>query len=184
MASLLLPLFSSLTDKNRLTKIIGLIDVALKWPLVESGAVEQWIAPSSRLLILGDAAHAMLPYMSEGAAMAVEDGAALAVVLGHISSREELPFAVRLFAEERRNRAGQMQEASRVNSMLWHFADGPLQEARDAAMRPEVDGLTYLSSPNQWSDPVTQQWAYGYDAEEEMERRWFEAIRSRIVPKL
>jgi len=127
--------------------------------------------------MLGDAAHAMLPYMSQGAAMAVEDGAALAVALNEITSTSQLRFALGLFETERRQRTGKMQEASLVNAMLWHFADGPEQQARDAAMRAEVEGRRFLASPNQWSDPVTQAWAYGYDAEEAMQQRWEAAIR-------
>lgn len=153
----------------------------MKTPLMSGEALDSWVSPSSKLLILGDAAHAMLPYMSEGAAMAVEDGAALAVALGRASSRSQIGFALRAFERERVARTGMMQEASMVNSMIWHFADGPLQEARDEAMRPEVEGRHFLSSPNQWSDPVTQEWAYGYDAERVMEEAWEDAVDELIV---
>ena len=68
-----------------------------------------------------------------------------------------------------------------INSMIWHFGDGPLQEARDEAMRAEVEDRHFLSSPNQWSDPVTQEWAYGYDAERVMEAAWEEAVGELIV---
>lgn len=123
----------------------------------------------------------MVPYMSQGAAMAVEDGAALAAVLNLVPAPGALPLALKLFERERVRRSSRMQEASLVNAMLWHFADGPLQRARDAAMRPEVEGRHFLSSPNQWSDPVTQSWAYGYDAEAVMEEAWEEAMHDLIV---
>ena len=67
----------------------------------------------------------MLPYMSQGAAMAVEDGAALAVVLSQISALEQLPFALRSFENERIKRSSDMQNASTVNGLIWHFPDGP-----------------------------------------------------------
>ena len=51
---------------SRLTKLIGLITSALKWPLLSGSKLERWMHPSKKLLIMGDAAHAMLPYMSEG----------------------------------------------------------------------------------------------------------------------
>jgi salicylate hydroxylase len=73
----------------------------MKTPLMSGEALDSWVSPSSKLLILGDAAHAMLPYMSEGAAMAVEDGAALATVLGSITSPKQLPLALRVFEKER-----------------------------------------------------------------------------------
>lgn len=148
---------------------------------MSGAALDKWVSNSSKLVILGDAAHAMVPYMSQGAAMAVEDGAALAVVLSRIASPKELKFALNIFEKERVKRSSMMQEASMVNSMIWHFKDGPLQRARDAAMRPEVEGRHFLSSPNQWSDPVTQSWAYGYDAEAVMEKAWDKAVHDLIL---
>jgi salicylate hydroxylase len=123
------------------------------------------------LLILGDAAHAMVPYMSQGAAMAVEDGAALAMALTGIEDREEIPEALKRFETERLERSSAMQDASMVNGLIWHYPDGPKQELRDAGMKAEAEGRPFVWSPNQWSDPVTQWWAYGYDAEDAMERR-------------
>jgi len=153
----------------------------MKWPLRSGATLDNWVDRSSRLVIIGDAAHAMVPYMSQGAAMAMEDGAALAYVLSQLSSLEGLPFALRTFQRERIRRSGEMQEASMVNGLIWHFPDGPEQVARDETMRAEVDGRPFASSANQWSDPVTQAWAYGYDAEEAMERRWDEAMNALIV---
>jgi salicylate hydroxylase len=57
-----------------------------------------------------------------------------------------------------------MQQASSLNAELLHFADGPEQQARDAAMEVEVRRLHFETSSNQWSDPVIQQWAYDHDA--------------------
>ncbi|KAH7083976.1 hypothetical protein FB567DRAFT_530353 [Paraphoma chrysanthemicola] len=154
----------------RLTKIISLIDQCMKWPLKTGRQLPYWASPSFKLVVIGDAAHAMLPYMSQGAAMAVEDGAALAVALNEIDSIEGLPSVLQAFERERIKRSSDMQNASRVNGVIWHFSDGAEQRARDAAMAAEVAGETFTSSANQWSDPVTQWWAYGYDAEQKMER--------------
>ncbi|KAL8405197.1 hypothetical protein RB594_009921 [Gaeumannomyces avenae] len=162
-----------------LVKVIGLADRALRWPLMVSPPLRTWVGQNSRLVILGDAAHAMAPYMSQGAAMAVEDGAALAVAINDLRTAKDLAFALRVFEKERIRRSSMMQEASMVNAMIWHFEDGPLQESRDAAMRAEVERRPFLSSPNQWSDPQTQMWAYGYDAEKVMEARWEKAVRKR-----
>ncbi|KAI5919535.1 hypothetical protein F4810DRAFT_687246 [Camillea tinctor] len=157
---------------SQLTTIIGLIEKAMKWPLRSGSQLRNWVAPSSKLLALGDAVHAMVPYMSQGAAMAVEDGAALAVVLNKVESYSDIASALHLFQEERIKRSGQMQDASMMNGHIWHFADGPEQEARDNAMRAEVIGQPFVSSANQWSDPTTQCWAYGYDAERAMQEAW------------
>ncbi|KAF1958975.1 FAD/NAD(P)-binding domain-containing protein [Byssothecium circinans] len=156
----------------RLVKLISLIRTTLKWPLLSGKPLEKWVSPGSKLVIIGDAAHAMVPYMSEGAAMAVEDGAALAEVLSFMTLPSQLPDALKTFERVRVLRTGQMQEASLVNGKLWHFADGPEQRARDAAMKTEGDG----ESPNQWSDVLTASWTYGYDAEKEVRKAWIESI--------
>jgi hypothetical protein len=51
---------------SRLVKIINLIDKTLKWPLLSGPQQDRWVSQSGKLLILGDAAHAMVPYMSQG----------------------------------------------------------------------------------------------------------------------
>jgi salicylate hydroxylase len=159
-----------------------MIDRTLKWPLMTSKPLRRWVSKSGKLVILGDAAHVMVPYMSQGdiisptpclisclhihagAAMAVEDGAALAEALRHAYSAEDIIPALKVYQDVRIKRSSQMQQASLVNGVVFHFPDGPEQEARDAAMRAEVEGRVFTESPNQWSDPTTQAWAYGYDA--------------------
>lgn len=140
-----------------------------------------WISQSQKVLILGDAAHAMVPYMSQGAAMAVEDGAALAEALSNINSKQKVPEALHLFEKERMNRSYAMQAASLVNGKLWHFPDGPQQQARDLGMRAEVEGRPFVESTNQWSDPTTQIWAYGYDAEKAVREQWRRAEKQQSV---
>jgi salicylate hydroxylase len=111
--------------------------------------------------------------------MAVEDAAALAAILVEVKNQEEIHEALKIFEKVRILRSGQMQRASLTNGKIWHYADGLEQQARDAAMRPEVLGTHFIESPNQWSDPVTQAWCYGYDAEEEVRRQW--RLRDRLA---
>jgi salicylate hydroxylase len=163
----------------KLLKVINMIRNTLKWPLLTGKPLKRWVSESGKLVIIGDAAHSMVPYMSEGAAMAVEDGAALAEILSLITSASHLHSALKVFEKVRLLRTGQMQEASLVNGKLWHFADGPDQRARDAGMRAEVEGKVVKESPNQWSDPATQRWCYGYDAEKEIRDVWDEHVADK-----
>lgn len=150
-----------------------MIDSTLKWPLISVDLPDdRWVSPSGRVAMLGDAAHAMVPYMSQGAAMAVEDAAALAASLAHVVQISDLSNALGIYERVRGKRTTQMQEASSINGTIWHFEDGPEQEARDRAMQPEVNGEHFIESPNQWSDPVTQNWAYAYDAVEAIKKKW------------
>lgn len=104
--------------------------------------------------------------------MAVEDGLALARSLSKITRDTQISKALGIFEKVRIDRASKMQEASLLNGKLWHFADGPAQRSRDVAMQPETQDEPFSHSPNQWSDPATQMWAYAYDAESEIDRAW------------
>jgi salicylate hydroxylase len=74
--------------------------------------------------------------------MAAEDGVALAQALLRIGLSSEIPEALSTFEAVPVKRAGQIQEASVLNGILWHVADGPLQETGDAAMLPETLGVS------------------------------------------
>jgi salicylate hydroxylase len=96
-----------------------------------------------------------------GAAIAVEDGVAIARSLQKVKTKDEIPLALSTFEAAQIRRASKMQEAGLLNSKFWHFSDGRIQRARDEAMRPEVEWRPFSHSPNQWSDPATQLWCYG-----------------------
>jgi salicylate hydroxylase len=146
-----------------LTKLLDMVVTTQKWPIQQIDIPSRWVSQSSKLVLLGDAAHAMLPNMALGAAMAVEDAATLAECLKSIPDRKNLRDALDLYQQLRIPRAKAVQEASDLHGYILHYPDGPLQEARDAAMRPEVEGKPFADSPNQWSDPATQQFCYSYD---------------------
>lgn len=102
--------------------------------------------------------------------MAVEDAAALAEAFRHVEDMSDTQRVLAVFERVRATRSSQMVQASFINGRLWHFPDGPEQRLRDAAMKPEVEGEQFDESPNQWSDPATQRWAYSYDAVEAIAR--------------
>ncbi|KAK5189022.1 hypothetical protein LTR99_011152 [Exophiala xenobiotica] len=157
---------------SSLTKILDMVSKTQKWPIQQIEIPDQWSSNSGKLVLLGDAAHAMTPNMALGAAMAVEDAATLAECLKRLHSKDELRHAVDMYERLRIPRCKLVQEASLLHGYLLHYPDGPLQHARDAAMRLEVEGKHFIASPNQWSDPTTQLWCYTYDPVEDVRRNW------------
>jgi salicylate hydroxylase len=89
-----------------------------------------------RIALLGDAAHPMLPYLAQGAAMALEDAQALGTSLSHITpgNTAQLPAALQTYAQARWQRCARVQARAQRNGRIFHLA-GPMQWARDAAMR-------------------------------------------------
>jgi salicylate hydroxylase len=88
---------------------------------------------SGRIALLGDAAHPMLPYLAQGAGMAIEDAAALAEALGN-SDADVLPQAFARYAEARWQRNARVQARAHRNGTIFH-ATGPVRLGRDMAMR-------------------------------------------------
>jgi salicylate hydroxylase len=86
-----------------------------------------------RVALVGDSAHPMLPYLAQGAGMAIEDAVALADALGDGGSKE-VPDAFLRYAAVRWQRNAQVQARARRNGAIFH-ATGGLRVARDFAMR-------------------------------------------------
>lgn len=96
-----------------------------------------------RIALLGDAAHPMLPYLAQGAGMAIEDAVALAEALGR-GGPDDVPEAFARYAAARWQRNAQVQARARRNGAIFH-ASGPVRLGRDMAMR--VLGARLLDQP-------------------------------------
>jgi salicylate hydroxylase len=161
-----------LTSAPSLMKLLGMIKSTVDWPINAIDVPETWVSKTGKLVILGDAAHAMVPYMASGAAMAVEDAAAIAETLKYISSTEDIPHALKIWEKARRPRVQAVHEASFANGLILHLPDGAVQRARDDAMRAEIESAEYFESSNQWSDPLLTGWIYSHDTVAEVARLW------------
>jgi 6-hydroxynicotinate 3-monooxygenase len=85
-----------------------------KRPLVDRDPLERWV--DGKVALLGDACHPMTPYMAQGAAMAIEDGAILARCLAGVD-RGGVEPALRRYEATRQERTAKMQVTSRQN--IW-----------------------------------------------------------------
>jgi len=124
-------------------------DQCFRWSLHTRPTTETW--STRRVTILGDAAHATLPYLAQGAAMAIEDGAVLARALKHCNSDAE---ALQLYQRNRYSRTNRIVEQSMTNRTLFHLRSE--QEIRAAfANRSEGDDRnTWLYSYNPLTVPL------------------------------
>lgn len=100
-----------------------------------------------RVALVGDAAHPMVPYLAQGAGMAIEDALALADALGE-GNAAHVPAAFARYAEARWARNAQVQARARRNGEIFH-ATGAVRLGRDMAMR--LLGAKLLDQP----------WLYG-----------------------
>ena len=133
----------------QLRRIIGAADTCFIWALFDREPLPRWSI--GRITLLGDACHPMYPFMGQGAAQAMEDGATLAACLS--AAGGGVPdVALRRYEELRRPRVTRLQGMSRANKTRFHLPDGPAQEARDAEWARAADRA-----------PDALRWLYDYD---------------------
>ena len=107
-------------------------ETCFKWGLFDRAPLPVWSKDSATLL--GDAAHPMLPFMAQGAAMAIEDAAVLTVML---ERHDDIAGALAAYQAERLPRTAWVQAQSRANQNLYHRATSAEQFDDDRALRSE-----------------------------------------------
>ncbi|TMH64404.1 MAG: monooxygenase [Betaproteobacteria bacterium] len=125
------------------------IDMPYKWALMVRPPLERWTM--NRVTLAGDAAHSMLPFLAQGAVMAIEDGCVLARCL----AKYDVPAALTHYENARKDRTRRTVEGSAAN--LYRFHNPVLADPAEA--RRFVD--------REWaSQRIAEryEWLFRYDA--------------------
>ena len=135
-----------------LLKLIALGDRHYKWALYDREPLKQW--GRGRITLLGDAVHPMLPYLGQGAAMALEDACILARLLGQSSG--DIENALRRYEDIRRPRTMQVVLASRARATQYHLKSPLARMWRDVK-------LALRSRFGRDKTTLQADWVYHYD---------------------
>lgn len=107
---------------------IDALDSTFRWGIYDRAPLPRW--STNRITLLGDAAHAMVPHLGQGANQSIEDGFALAVLLQDVA-REEIPRRLRVYEEIRRQRTSRVQSQARRAGQIYRASEeSPAQTAR------------------------------------------------------
>ena len=109
--------------------LIGAVDEWRRWALFEVADSEWTKGP---VALMGDAAHAMLPFVAQGAAMAIEDAAVLSFCLGQEPA--DMAAALVHYAAKRRPRIARLRRAAQQTGRIYHLG-GLVGFARNTTMR-------------------------------------------------
>jgi len=131
-------------------RLIDAADTVSRWALHDRASIDR--LSCGRVVVIGDAAHPMLPFQAQGANQAVEDAVVLAACLAD-AGPGELAAAVRRYEQIRLPRTTRIQQLSRANAETFHLADGDAQRRRDISTRAS-SGLDRHA------------WLFEYDAEQ------------------
>lgn len=132
--------------------MIRLAPSLLKWALARRDPIPQWT--KGRATLLGDAAHATLPFLAQGAVHSIEDGMVLARCVEGTAAAD-VPGALQRYEAARIERTSRMVRGATANTERFH---SPELAAEDSAER-------YLQ--REWSEsPIFERyhWLYTYDA--------------------
>ena len=112
-----------------------------RWNLFDRDLLAARQMARGRVALLGDAAHPMLPYLAQGAAMALEDAWALAQCL---SSEADAPEALKHYAQQRAARNARVVRTAQRNGRIFHLS-GVMAASRNAVL--SLQGTQLLGMP-------------------------------------
>lgn len=121
-------------------------DECYRWALNDRKPIRNW--STQRATLLGDAAHPTLPFLAQGACMAIEDGAVLARALEGAGS---VPEALRLYQRARVERCARVVAESSEHGGLYHIVDAEEMKRAFAARNIAKDRAQWLYN----YDPLT-----------------------------
>jgi salicylate hydroxylase len=121
------------------TELLAAVPQSPRWALFARRPLLRW--SRGPVVLLGDAAHAMLPHYGQGAGQTIEDAAVLAAELGR---GDGIATALRRYERRRRARTRKVQMISWAASDELHLPDGPAARRRDAALPGLIDRIAWL----------------------------------------
>jgi 2-polyprenyl-6-methoxyphenol hydroxylase-like FAD-dependent oxidoreductase len=103
-----------------------------------------------KVVLIGDAAHAMAPYLGQGGCQAIEDAVSLAI----LASGPDLAAALREYDRMRRPRAQRVAERSLGVARMAHLSPPPLAALRNSALRLLPSSLMRRSMTRMLDSPL------------------------------
>jgi salicylate hydroxylase len=112
------------------TGLLAAVEETFLWGLFDHAELPAWVA--GRLALLGDACHPMLPFLAQGATMALEDAWVLAAEL---DLAEDPAAGLMAYEARRKPRATRVQRAAARNGTIYHFATPGARQMLHLSMR-------------------------------------------------
>lgn len=136
-------------------KVQAIVDAAdhnecYRWALNNREPIFNW--STQRATLLGDAAHPTLPFLAQGAVMAIEDGAVLARALEGSASVSE---AIQLYQRNRVDRTARIVRESTEHGGLYHIVDAEEMRRAFAERNPAKERAEWLYNYNPLTVPLT-----------------------------
>ncbi|MCF2948566.1 FAD-dependent monooxygenase [Paraglaciecola aquimarina] len=137
------------------TELLEATDSCFVWALYGRKPLVKWV--DKNVALLGDACHPMLPFLAQGAAMAIEDSYVLAACLSQsLTKSSNTQQALLRYQNQRMQRATDIQQGASHNSALYHMST-PVERAKLSVLK----GLSTLGLSNKLAAQKLES-IYGY----------------------
>lgn len=149
-----------------------------EWKLRIHRPLPTWV--NGCVALVGDACHPTLPHLSQGAAMAIEDGSVLAEVVSRIpadrlNDAEHVSKTLKVYEVLRKPHCSELVDLATHSGRVLHLGEGKAKEERDREFRS--NGKTG-SVPDKWASPEVQRMIYSNDCVQVAQDRFEEVFAS------
>lgn len=164
------------TADEKLHKLARMATSSSHVPIIDRPLLDEWV--TGRLVVIGDAAHPVLPGAVQSYAMCAEDGAMLGRLFSHLRSSDQIPFFLEAFQDLRHSRCSFVMHREKDLLSFFTLPPGEEQIMRDESMRAKRDaGLSVLSAADALNIEENEWWLeikhmFSYDAEDDADNWW------------
>ncbi|KAF8892106.1 hypothetical protein BD779DRAFT_1670451 [Infundibulicybe gibba] len=156
-----------------IARLFKLAPTALRTKHVIRSHIEDWVDETGKLLLIGEAAHPLLPCSTHSTSLVVEDAQVLGVLMSRLRSWDQLPQFMEAFQDIRQGRCHHVYYCELNNAALVTLPPGEHRDMRNAGMR-----LSLQAGDCEWDEnQLRAQWdeigeVFGYNAREAAEDWW------------
>ncbi|KAK4214851.1 3-hydroxybenzoate 6-hydroxylase [Rhypophila decipiens] len=145
-----------------------------EWKLRVYKTLPTWVHGS--VALVGDACHPTLPHLSQGAAMAIEDGAVLAECVSRIPAdklhdAQVIGKTLKVYELLRKPHTSALVDLATFSGRTLHLGEGKAKEERDRLFKENGKSGTV---PDKWASPDVQKMIYAYDCVKDANERFDE----------
>ncbi|KAH8110329.1 FAD/NAD-binding domain-containing protein [Phellopilus nigrolimitatus] len=174
-------------------RLIKLRSTALEIKHVVQKPLEDWFSDDGRVVLIGDAVHALVPGTTHGASLAIEDGAVLGSLFSRLKSHDgsEIVRLLSAFQEIRQDRCSVIAKSELESVLLVSLPDDdPMRAVRDAGFRAGRDAHA-LDWDDIGEDSLSSAWedfkmSFGYEAYDAADDWWVDwgVMRERMAASI
>ncbi|KAF7321240.1 hypothetical protein HMN09_00213100 [Mycena chlorophos] len=143
---------------------------------VEYTPLESWVSESGRVVVIGEAAHPLIPGSLQSYAVSLEDGAFLGKIFTHTDDPERIPEFLHAFQEHRQPRTNMIAEMEKTYIAVLALPNGAAQRVRDAAFRENYArgrDLADMMEGTEAGDTMEEtRFLFGYSPQDDADEWW------------